>query len=112
MINSLIRLGANVVHKGNARVHVSGHACEGELLYCYNILKPRNAMPVHGEFRHLVANAKIAQLAGVPAENAVVAEDGTVVDLVDGQARIVGQVPCGYVYVRLERSRTMICGIG
>ncbi|HHW50810.1 MAG TPA: ribonuclease J [Pseudoclavibacter sp.] len=99
VINSLIRLGANVVHKGNARVHVSGHACEGELLYCYNILKPRNAMPVHGEFRHLVANAKIAQLAGVPAENAVVAEDGTVVDLVDGQARIVGQVPCGYVYV-------------
>ena len=99
VINGLIKLGAQVVHKGNARVHVSGHAAEGELLYCYNILKPKNAMPVHGEYRHLVANAAIATKTGVPPENAVIAEDGTVVDLRDGKARIVGQVPCGYVYV-------------
>jgi ribonuclease J len=99
VINGLMRLGANVVHKGNARVHVSGHASAGELLYCYNIVKPRNVMPVHGEWRHLVANADIAVETGVPRENVVLAEDGVVVDLVDGRARIVGAVPCGYVYV-------------
>jgi ribonuclease J len=99
VINGLMRLGATVVHKGNARVHVSGHASAGELLYCYNIVKPRNVMPVHGEWRHLVANAELAAATGVPAERIVVAEDGVVVDLVDGRARIVGAVPCGYVYV-------------
>jgi ribonuclease J len=99
VINGLTRLGANVVHKGNAKVHVSGHASAGELLYVYNIVKPRNVMPVHGEFRHLVANAELAVLTGVPADRVVVAEDGVVVDLVDGVARIAGAVECGYVYV-------------
>ena len=99
VINGLTRLGANVVHKGNAKVHVSGHASAGELLYAYNIVKPRNVMPVHGEMRHLVANAELAALTGVPAERVVVAEDGVVVDLVDGVARIAGAVECGYVYV-------------
>ena len=60
VINGLTRLGAKVVHQGNARVHVSGHASAGELLYCYNIVRPRNVMPVHGETRHLVANADLA----------------------------------------------------
>lgn len=99
VINGLTKLGAVVVHQGNARVHVSGHASAGELLYCYNILKPRNAMPIHGEARHLVANGKLAELSGVPAEQVIVAEDGYVVDLVDGVAKVVGAVPCGYVYV-------------
>ncbi|MDF2092815.1 ribonuclease J [Knoellia sp. 3-2P3] len=99
VINGLMRLGADVVHKGNARVHVSGHASAGELLYCYNIVKPRNVMPVHGEWRHLVANAELAVQTGVDRDNVVLAEDGVVVDLVDGQARIVGAVPCGYTYV-------------
>ncbi|MGZ4752529.1 MAG: ribonuclease J [Oryzihumus sp.] len=99
VINGLMRLGADVVHKGNAKVHVSGHASAGELLYCYNIVKPRNVMPVHGEWRHLVANADLAVATGVPRENVVLAEDGVVVDLVDGQARVVGAVDCGYVYV-------------
>jgi ribonuclease J len=99
VINGLMRLGANVVHKGNAKVHVSGHASAGELLYCYNIVKPRNVMPVHGEWRHLVANAELAVQTGVPREQVVLAEDGVVVDLLDGVARIVGAVPCGYVYV-------------
>jgi ribonuclease J len=99
VINGLTRLGANVVHQGNARVHVSGHASAGELLYCYNIVKPRNVMPVHGEVRHLVANAELAIKTGVPRERVVVAEDGVVVDLVDGVARVAGAVPCGYVYV-------------
>ena len=99
VINGLMRLGANVVHKGNANVHVSGHASAGELLYCYNIVRPRNVMPVHGEWRHLVANAELAVATGVPRDRVVVAEDGVVVDLVDGVASIAGTVPCGYVYV-------------
>ena len=99
IINGLMRLGADVVHKGNAQVHVSGHASAGELLYCYNIVKPRNVMPVHGEWRHLVANAELAIQTGVPRSRVVLAEDGVVVDLIDGEANIVGAVPCGYVYV-------------
>jgi ribonuclease J len=99
IINGLMRLGADVVHKGNAQVHVSGHASAGELLYCYNIVQPRNVMPVHGEWRHLVANAGLAVKTGVPRNRVVLAEDGVVVDLVNGVAGIVGAVPCGYVYV-------------
>lgn len=99
VINGLMRLGATVVHQGNARVHVSGHASAGELMYCYNILRPRNVMPVHGEVRHLAANGAIAVRTGVPADRVILAEDGVVVDLVDGVARVVGAVPCGYVYV-------------
>jgi len=99
IINGLMRLGADVVHKGNAQVHVSGHASAGELLYCYNIVKPLNVMPVHGEWRHLVANAALAVQTGVPRNRVVLAEDGVVVDLSHGVAGIVGAVPCGYVYV-------------
>ncbi|GAB3820340.1 ribonuclease J [Kribbella italica] len=99
VINGLTRHGANVIHKGNALVHVSGHASAGELLYCYNIVKPRNVMPVHGEIRHLHANAELARQTGVPAENVVVVEDGVVVDLVEGRAVVAGKVECGYVFV-------------
>ncbi|MCI0155959.1 ribonuclease J [Leifsonia shinshuensis] len=99
VIDGLTKLGANVVHKGNAKVHVSGHAAAGELLYCYNILKPKNAMPVHGEYRHLVANARLAMDTGVPEENTIIAEDGSVIDLRDGVARVVGQLDLGFVYV-------------
>ncbi len=80
---------------GNARVHVSGHASAGELLYCYNIVKPKNVMPVHGESRHLVANAELAVLTGVPRERVVIAEDGFVIDLVGGVAKIAGRCPAG-----------------
>ena len=99
VINGLTRWGAKVVHKGNAFVHVSGHAAAGELLYCYNIVKPRNVMPVHGEWRHLRANAELAIRTGVPRERVVLAEDGMVVDLVDGRAAVAGAVPCRNVYV-------------
>ncbi len=99
VINGLTRLGARVVHQGNANVHVSGHASAGELLYVYNIVQPRNVMPIHGEIRHLVANGALAVQTGVPPERVMLAEDGVVVDLADGVARIVGAVPCRYVYV-------------
>ena len=87
VINGLARWGAHVVHKGNALVHVSGHASAGELLYCYNIVRPRNVMPVHGEIRHMLANAELARATGIPADRVVIAEDGVVVDLVDGLAK-------------------------
>ena len=99
VIDGLTKLGANVVHKGNAKVHVSGHAAAGELLYCYNILKPKNVMPVHGEYRHLIANGKLAEQTGISHERVLITEDGWVVDLVDGIAEVVGAVECGLLYV-------------
>ncbi|GAA4289071.1 ribonuclease J [Georgenia daeguensis] len=99
VINKLTDLGANLVHKGNAKVHVSGHASAGELVYCYNIVRPSNVMPVHGESKHLHANAELARRTGVPADQVVIAADGVTVDLVDGRARISGRVPAGLVYV-------------
>ncbi len=99
VINELTRFGAKVVHKANAMVHVSGHAAAGELLYCYNIVKPKYVLPVHGEWRHLKANAEIAIQAGVPRENAFIIENGIVVDLINHEAEVVGSVPCGFVYV-------------
>ena len=99
VINGLMKLGATVIHKGNAKVHVSGHAAAGELLYCYNILKPKYVLPVHGEQRHLVANANLAIQTGVPEENTIIAEDGTVIDLRGGVASVVGQLDLGFVYV-------------
>ncbi|SJN32632.1 Ribonuclease J2 (endoribonuclease in RNA processing) [Microbacterium esteraromaticum] len=99
VIDGLTRLGANVVHKANARVHVSGHAAAGELLYCYNILKPKNVLPVHGEYRHLMANAKLAQDTGIPEERTIIGGNGTIIDLRDGEATIAGQLDIGFVYV-------------
>lgn len=99
VINGLTRWGANVVHKGNAKVHVSGHASAGELLYFFNICRPKNLMPVHGEWRHLRACADLGIKTGVPKNRTVIAEDGVVVDLIDGVAKIVGKVQAGYVYV-------------
>ncbi|MGH3853630.1 MAG: ribonuclease J [Pseudonocardiaceae bacterium] len=99
VVNALTRLGASVVHQGTAKVHVSGHAPAGELLFLYNAIRPSNVMPVHGEWRHLRANAALAARTGVPEERVVIAEDGVVVDLVDGRAEITGRVEVGQVYV-------------
>ncbi len=99
VINGLTKLGANVVHKGNAKVHVSGHASAGELMYVYNIVKPKGVMPVHGEVRHQVANARIAMDTGVPEERVILADNGTVVDLENGVPRVAGQYDLGFVYV-------------
>jgi ribonuclease J len=99
VINGLLKLGAKVIHKGTAKVHVSGHAAAGELLYCYNIIEPLNAMPVHGETRHLIANGNLALETGMEPESVILADNGTVVDLAAGVAKIVGQVEVGFVYV-------------
>lgn len=99
VINDLTRLGARVVSKENAKVHVSGHASAGELIYCYNIVQPKNVMPIHGEVRHLVGNGQLAVKTGIDPQNVVLAEDGVTVDLKGGVARVSGIVPCEYVYV-------------
>jgi ribonuclease J len=99
VVNGLTRWGARVVHKNNALVHVSGHAAAGELLTIFNLLRPRNLMPVHGEWRHLRAAAALAQSTGIPEDRIMLADDGVVVDLAGGEATITGAVPCGFVYV-------------
>jgi ribonuclease J len=99
VINGLAKLGAHVVHKGNALVHVSGHAAAGELQYVYNIVKPRNVLPIHGEWRHMRANAALAEGVGIASERITLAEDGTVMDLADGVLSVAGYLPVGFVYV-------------
>ncbi|HJB63680.1 MAG TPA: ribonuclease J [Candidatus Microbacterium pullistercoris] len=99
VIDGLTKLGANVVHKANAKVHVSGHAAAGELLYCYNILRPKNVIPVHGEFRHLTASAQLAHQTGIAEDATFIIENGTSIDLTDGEAWVSGQLDLGFVYV-------------
>jgi len=99
VINQLARAGATVVHKDTAKVHVSGHAPAGELLYLLNVVRPSNLMPVHGEWRHLRAHAQLGIESGVAPDRVVLCEDGDVVDLVEGHARHVGRVKNRYVYV-------------
>ncbi|MET7964301.1 ribonuclease J [Micromonospora zamorensis] len=99
VINRLARAGAVVVHKDVAKVHVSGHAPAGELLYLLNVVRPSNLMPVHGEWRHLRAHARLGIESGVAADRVVICEDGDVVDLVEGRATLVGHVKSRYVYV-------------
>jgi ribonuclease J len=99
VINGLSRLGATVVHKSTALVHVSGHAPAGELRYLLNCVRPKNLMPVHGEWRHLRAHAAIARSSGMTDDHIVLAENGVVVDLHEGRAAIVGQIEVGHVFV-------------
>jgi ribonuclease J len=99
VINQLSRAGATVIHKDVANVHVSGHSPAGELLLLLNVVKPRNFMPVHGEWRHLRAHARLALESGVPTDRVVICEDGDVVDLVDRKVRLAGHVKARYVYV-------------
>jgi ribonuclease J len=99
VINQLSRAGATVIHKDVARVHVSGHAPAGELLYLLNAVRPSNLMPVHGEWRHLRAHGQLGIESGVAPDRVALCEDGDVVDLVDGRASVVGHVRSRYVYV-------------
>lgn len=99
LINRIIRQGATVIHKGNANVHVSGHAAAGELLQLFSAVKPKYVMPVHGERRHQVANAKLAQLSGIAIENIVVADNGDVIELTKDELKIVDCFGVGLVFV-------------
>ena len=99
VIDALAKIGARVVTNAQARVHVSGHAYAGELLFLYNGVRPRNVMPVHGTWRMLRANAALAERTGVSPESIVLAENGVSVDLVAGKATIAGGVPVGKMFV-------------
>jgi ribonuclease J len=99
VVDALARIGARVVTNAQVRVHVSGHAYAGELLFLYNGVRPRNVMPVHGTWRHLRANAKLAARTGVPEDNIMLAENGVSVDLVNGVASIAGGVAVGKMFV-------------
>src|SRR6201997_5472948 len=99
VVDALSKIGARVVTNNQVRVHVSGHAHAGELLFLYNGVRPRNVMPVHGTWRMLRANAKLAVRTGVPDESILLAENGVSVDLVAGKASIAGAVPVGKMFV-------------
>ncbi|MCS4489142.1 ribonuclease J [Corynebacterium sp. ES2794-CONJ1] len=99
VMNMLAQIGATVITGRDAKVHTSGHGYSGELLFLYNAARPRHAMPVHGEWRHLRANKELAIATGVPRENTVLAQNGVVVDMVDGKVEIAGQIPIGHLYV-------------
>jgi ribonuclease J len=98
-INRLAKIGAEVLHEDNAPVHVSGHGCAEELRTIIGLLRPKAVMPVHGEFRMLAAHAQLAREGGVPEDRIVLAENGSVVELRDGVASIVGEVDAGITFV-------------
>lgn len=98
-INRLAKSGAEVLHEDNAPVHVSGHGRAEELRTIISLLRPRNVLPVHGEFRMLAAHAQLARESGIPDERILMAENGTVVELRDGTARIVDHVSAGMTFV-------------
>ena len=99
VIDGLLRAGAEVVHSGIADVHATGHAQADELKTLLAIAKPQWFVPVHGEYRHMVAHAKLARLMGVATDHILVCEDGDVVELTDEGAQLGGRVPAGFLYV-------------
>ena len=99
VIDGLLRLGAEVVHSGVMDVHATGHAQADDIKTYLSIVNPEWFIPIHGEYRHMVANAKLGELMGVPRDRVVLCEDGDVIELTDGGLRPVGRVPSGYLYV-------------
>ena len=96
VINELSQKGADVIFQD---AHVSGHACQEELKLIYSLLKPKYAIPVHGEYRHLKANAKLAESLGIPKENIFIMHSGDVVALDEKEAKIVDKVHTGAILV-------------
>ena len=99
VIDGLLRLGAEVVHSGVMDVHATGHAQADDIKTYLSIVNPEWFVPIHGEYRHMVANAKLGELMGVPRDRVVLCEDGDVIELTDDGLRPVGRVPSGYLYV-------------
>ncbi|MGN1023604.1 MAG: ribonuclease J [Lachnospiraceae bacterium] len=96
VINKLLRKGADVIFQD---VHVSGHPCQEELKLIYSLVQPKYAIPVHGEYRHLIAQSKIALQLGVPKENIFILQSGDVLELNNKSAKVTGKVPTGGVLV-------------
>jgi ribonuclease J len=99
MINQLKAIGAHVLTSHDARIHCSGHALKGELRYIYNVVRPKNVLPIHGEVRHLLANAKVAEEVGIKQENIAIMTNGATVEIRNSQIEIVSKAESGYVYV-------------
>lgn len=98
-INKLMRMGIKVVTNKSTRVHVSGHASEEDLKTMLSLVKPKFFVPIHGEFRMLYKHAEIANVLGMPKKNAIVAENGSVIELTRHSAKITGKVQAGAIYV-------------
>ncbi len=98
-INQLYKLGAEVVYEAMSGIHVSGHACQEELKMMINLVRPKFFIPVHGEYRHLVKHAKLAQQMGIPEENVFVAENGSVLEFGRNSGAICGKVTSGKVLI-------------
>ena len=99
VIDGLLRRGAEVVHSGIADVHATGHAQADEIKTYLSLVRPEFYVPIHGEFRHMVANARLGMMMGIPHDRVVLCEDGDVIELSDDGLTHVGRVPAGYVYV-------------
>jgi ribonuclease J len=99
VIDGLVRLGAKVVHSGIEDVHATGHAKAEEIKTLLSIAEPQWFVPVHGEYRHLVAHAALATTMGVPADRTLICEDGDQLRIDDDGVSVIGQVPAGYLYV-------------
>lgn len=99
VINRLSKARAHVVHKGTADVHVSGHAYAEELKLMLNLVKPEFFVPIHGEIRHLVAHARLAESVGVPEDCVFVLDNGDVLEIDEEEARLGEKVDSGVVYV-------------
>ena len=98
-IDHLYKLGADVIYEKSNGVHVSGHASQEEIKLMHNLVRPKFFIPVHGEFRHLIKHASLAQSLGMPKENIVIAENGSVIELTKNSIGINGKVPAGKVLV-------------
>ena len=99
VIDGLLRRGAEVVHSGIADVHATGHAQADEIKTYLSLVKPEFYVPIHGEFRHMMANARLGEVMGIPHDRVVLCEDGDVIELSDDGLAHIGRVPAGYVYV-------------
>ena len=99
VINKLYRLGADVIINSVLSVHVSGHACQEEMKLLMNLVRPKYLIPVHGETRHLIAQAKLAKSVGIPESNIIVTEDGQTLIFKDGEMKLGDKVPASYVFV-------------
>jgi ribonuclease J len=99
IINHLFKLGAEVFYEKVSEIHVSGHASKEELKLLLNIVRPKFFIPVHGEYRHLVHHAKLAQKVNIPEENIFILDDGEVMEFSGGTARRAGRVPAGRVLI-------------
>ncbi len=98
-VDNLFRLGARVLYNRIADVHVRGHAAQEELKIIHTLVRPRYFVPIHGEYRHLVLHARLAQSLGMPEDRTFVLSDGDVLELDERGARVAGRVPADYVYV-------------